>query len=342
MNIKQICIFCICLSVSFLYAENVWFFPPSTYYQWLDEYLQPFSFDDEGIWNIMSGLTESEAKVPDIVCNDKYIYTGTGGDGCVRLARKDISIDGNLYQKTVVRGSSCTIIEGGGYCTVVADFNKEICRKTILLRRDMLKGIFSIYSDSNEYSNLFDVTWIMPNVVKSVKMSAPFLAETIKGQRVVYDDDILRFRWFRTGFYWLEGIFVNDSTPMVEGAAGNGTGLVLDIDFHIPSDNLVVLNGFVDTDRPHLYKMNARMKTVRVQGDGFDFEYTFKDYVHFAQIDFPKQVTKVKLTVTDVYDGEKWEDMAISGLWVNPDILKTANTDLAREYLKYAEKISAE
>ena len=343
MKLKQICVFCICLTVSFLYAENIWFFPPSTYYQRLEDYLQPFSFDDEGIWDIMCGLTGSEVKVPDIVCGDKYIYTGTGGNGCARLARKDISVDGNLYQKAVIRGSSCTIIEGGGYCTIVADFNYEkMDRETILLRRDMLKGVFSIYSDSNEYSNLFDVTWIMPNVVKSVKMSAPFLTETVKGQRVVYDDDILRFRWFSNGLHWLRGGLVNDSTPMVEGAEGNGKGVVLDIDFHIPSDNLVVLNGFVDTDRPHLYKMNARMKTVRVQGDGFDFEYTFKDYVHFAQIDFPKQVTKVKLTVTDVYDGEKWEDMAISGLWVNPDILKTANTNLAREYLKHAEKISAE
>lgn len=339
MKLKQICIFCICLTVSFLYAENVWFFPPNTYYQWLDKYLKPFSFSgDEGIWHIMGGVTESEAKIPDIVCDDKYIYTGTGGNGCAKLARKDIFIDGNLYQKTVINGSYCIIIEGGGYCTVVADFYKERNKKALFLRMDMLKGVFPTYP--NEYDSLFDVTWIMPNVVKSVKMSVPFLTETIKGQRVVYDDDILRFRWFRNGLYWLEGIFVNDSTPMVEGAAGNGTGLVLDIDFHIPSDNLVVLNGFVDTDRPHLYKMNARMKTVRVQGDGFDFEYTFKDYVHFAQIDFPKKVTKVQLTVTDVYDGEKWEDMAISGLWVNPDILKTANTDLAREYLKHAEAIS--
>jgi len=320
-----------------LYAENVWFFPPSTYYQWPEDYLQPFSFDGEGMWDIMGGLTGSEVKVPNIVCSDKYIYTGTGGNGCARLARKDISIDGNLYQKAVVRESSCAIIEGGGYCTVVADFNKEICRKAILLRRDMLKGVFPVYS--NGYSDLFDVTWIMPNIVKSVKMSAPFLKETVKGQRVVYDDDILRFRWFSNGLHWLEGIFVNDSTPMVEGAEGNGKGVTLDIDFHVPSDNLVVLNGFVDTDRPHLYKMNARMKTVRVQGDGFDFEYTFKDYVHFAQIDFPKQVTKVKLTVADVYDGEKWEDMAISGLWVNPDILKQSrNTEKAYKFLEYAKQ----
>ena len=136
-----------------------------------------------------------------------------------------------------------------------------------------------------------------------------------------------------------DAFFINTSKPMVEGAEGNGTGLVLDIDFHIPSDNLVVLNGFVDTDRPHLYKMNARMKTVRVQGDGFDFEYTFKDYVHFAQIDFPKQVRKVQLMVTDVYDGEKWEDMAISGLWVTPDILKQSrNTEKAYKFLEYAKQ----
>ena len=334
MKLKQICIFCICLSVSFLYAETVWFFPTSTYCQWLNKYAEP-SFSDR----IGFGGPNSQLPVfPSFVCDDKYVYLVSSKES-ERLDRKAIHVERDLYQKVVVEESSCTIIEGGGYCTIVADFNREIREEFVLLRTDMLKGVFSPYTD--KYSDLLDLAWIMPNAVKSVKMSVPFLTETVRGKQVTYDDDILKYRWFIYGSFSNPNVlafFVNDSTPMVEGAAGNGTGLVLDIDFHIPSDNLVVLNGFVDTDRPHLYKMNARMKTVRVQGDGFDFEYTFKDYVHFAQIDFPKQVTNVKLTVTDVYDGEKWEDMAISGLWVNPDILKTANTDLAREYLKYAEE----
>ncbi|MGI5171982.1 hypothetical protein H0R92_00045 [Treponema sp. OMZ 840] len=251
-------------------------------------------------------------------------------------------MDNDLYQRVDFDKTHAIIIEGGGFFTSQNNFiitSEKINKEFIELRKDLLKDSYDPFSD--RYSDLLDYAWIMPNMVKSIKMSVPFLTETVKGHRVVYDDDILRFRWFLRCIDKssdVSAFFVNDSTPMVEGAAGNGKGVVLDIDFHIPSDNLVVLNGFVDTDRPHLYKMNARMKTVRLQGDDFDFEYTFKDYVHFAQIDFPKQVTKVKLTVADVYDGEKWEDMAISGLWVNPDILKTANTDLAREYLKYAEE----
>ena len=283
----------------------------------------------------MSGTTGDFSKFPCFVCNDTYIYL-VSETISYRLARKDIHIDTDLYQRAVFEGKKTVIIEGGGYCEFISTETGSIREELHNLRADFLNNNFAPFSD--RYSDLLDYTWIMPNVVKSVKMSVPFLTETIRGKQVTYDDDILKYRWFRYGLYNVSTYLVNDSTPMVEGAEGNGKGVVLDIDFHIPSDNLVVLNGFADTDRPHLYKMNARMKTVRVQGDGFDFEYTFKDYVHFAQIDFPKQVTKVKLTVTDVYDGEKWEDMAISGLWVNPDILKTANTDLAREYLKYAEE----
>ncbi len=341
MKLKQICIFCICLSVSFLYAGNVWFFPPSTYFQYQHRYKQPYLFSTEKDLYSIDGTTGEFTSFPCFVGDDKYIYVVYEVIS-YRLDRKDIHINTDLYQRVDFDKTYGIVIEGGGFFTSQNNFiitSEKINKEFIELRKDLLKDSYDSFSD--RYSDLLDYTWIMPNIVKSVKMSAPFLAEMVKGQRVVYDDDMLRFRWFLMCIDKssdVSAFFINDSTPMVEGAAGNGRGLVLDIDFHIPSDNLVVLNGFVDTDRPHLYKMNARMKTVRVQGDGFDFEYTFKDYVHFAQIDFPKQVTKVKLTVTDVYDGEKWEDMAISGLWVNPDILKTANTDLAREYLKYAEE----
>ena len=151
---------------------------------------------------------------------------------------------------------------------------------------------------------------------------------------------ILKLRWFFT--VWPRDTdrvqYMNCTKPMVEGSPGNGVGVELDVEFHIPSDNIVILNGYADWNKQHLYKQNARMKKVRVEGEGFSLEYEFEDYVHFAQIDFPKQADKVKITVLEVYDGSKWADMAISGIWVNPDVTKTADSKIAQEYLEYAKQ----
>ncbi len=52
----------------------------------------------------------------------------------------------------------------------------------------------------------------------------------------------------------------------------------------------------------------------------------------------PAAVTAVRLTVLEVYEGEKYEDLAISGLFVNPDVLKTRNSELVYEYRDEAER----
>ena len=368
MKLNKICVCILFFVVSLLYAEDIWFFPPNTYIQHISNYKEQYKF--EHVSELYGDILQMEtSSYPYIVSDGKSIFfyiPQIRAPGIKEIKRNRITLNDNLYQEILFDGGKYLLIEGGGYFATTtnskgrkdreADFS--FFRKMLLEKK---LGFYPVYNgvkvneffgyignDENEKDvfdeDLIECTDIMPNIVARVRISVPYLQEIVKGKKIIYDDEMLQYRWmyFYTTERGNDAFFINTSKPMVEGAAGNGTGLVLDIDFHIPSDNLVVLNGFVDTDRPHLYKMNARMKTVRVQGDGFDFEYTFKDYVHFAQIDFPKQVTKVQLTVTDVYDGEKWEDMAISGLWVNPDILKTANTDLAREYLKHAEKISTE
>lgn len=186
----------------------------------------------------------------------------------------------------------------------------------------------------NYASQYLDYSLFLYNIVKSIKMNVPFLEESINGKKITYNDDILKFRWFLITRYG--SLYANCVKPMVEGDRGNGIGVEVDIEFYIPSDNIVILNGYADWNKQHLYKQNARMKKVKVEGDGFSLDYEFEDYVHFAQIDFPKQVDKIKITVLEVYDGSKWADMAISGIWVNPDVNKTANLYIATEYLKYA------
>ena len=186
---------------------------------------------------------------------------------------------------------------------------------------------------------IIDYGGLVTDCIKSVRMSVPFLTETLNNKKIIYNTDFLKFRWFFSSIDSnnLKISYANCTKPLVEGSSGNGVGVELEVDFYIPSDNIVILNGYADCNKQHLYKQNARMKKVKVEGEGFSIEYEFEDYVHFTQIDFPKQVDEVKISVLEVYDGSKWTDMAISGMWVNPDVTKTANSTIAEEYLEYAK-----
>ena len=158
---------------------------------------------------------------------------------------------------------------------------------------------------------------------------------------------MLFLRWFICTFYGDRPTivnFINCTKPMVEGDPGNGTGISYDIEFYLPASNLIVLNGYVDWNKQQLYKKNARMKKVKVEGDGFSITYDFEDYVHFSCIDFPKEVSRVKLTVLEVYDGSRWSDLAVSGFWVNtkkPDPRDVGNykyVEMAEESIQRREK----
>ncbi|HOV39538.1 MAG TPA: hypothetical protein PLG79_12490 [Spirochaetales bacterium] len=320
-------------------SKEVWIFPPSTYIQSLTDYDRNFNFDFGNIIDFAS-FKNSFGYFPFFVCNKDYFYLSYGGTP-LRIDRSTIRISNDYFQTYSINDSQEIMIIGGGYFFTSLDMilYDDFFTKLLKMRTALLKNrIEYIESETPEMIDWFS---ILPQIIKKVSISAPFLTEIVRGEKVTYDDDMLFYRWFYYGGgsrALKTAFFINDPTPLVEGAPGSGAGLSLEVEFHIPSDNLVVLNGFVDLDRKHLYRLNARMKRVRVTGAGFEFEYEFADYVHFAQIDFPSAVTAVKLTVLEVYEGEKYEDLAISGLFVNPDVLKTRNSTLAYEYRDEAEK----
>ena len=109
-------------------------------------------------------------------------------------------------------------------------------------------------------------------------------------------------------------------TPWVPGKENNSSGIgeYLEIEFTEPKDNLVVLNGYVDLEKRYLYKANNRVKSAVItsldEENPFEVEYEFEDYVHFSEIDFPCEVSKVRFTIKEVYKGEKWDDTCITAV----------------------------
>ncbi len=118
---------------------------------------------------------------------------------------------------------------------------------------------------------------------------------------------------------WLQmQVFNGNAIPWVEGVDGPGIGEQLIITFTEPYSDIVVLNGFVDRNRKHLFKDNNRVRTAIIRsddsGEPFEFEYHFEDMVRFDEIRFPRPVEKVIFEIKDVYVGEKWDDTCISAI----------------------------
>lgn len=352
---KMLFIFASCLSFMSIYAEDVKIFLTNTYfdnpyylYKELDKSDTAIRYKGTDKAKYYEGVEyPSFIETKDYIFRNNIFYYS-------KIEKNKLKLNDNGFLYFTCKGNIQYLIYGGNYYAVKytnflynedAQINElgEIFHKVYNSKNyntntgDFKSTDKKLENNWNSYaSGYLDYSLFIHNIIKSVKMNVPYLQETINGKTIIYDDDILKYRWFNVPHYG--SIYANCTKPMVEGDSGNGVGVELNVDFYIPSDNIVILNGYADWNKQHLYKQNARMKKVKVEGEGFSLEYEFEDYVHFAQIDFPKKTNKIKITVLEVYDGSKWADMAISGMWVNPDVTKTANSTIAEEYLEYAKQ----
>ncbi|MBC6714030.1 hypothetical protein [Treponema sp. Marseille-Q3903] len=111
--------------------------------------------------------------------------------------------------------------------------------------------------------------------------------------------------------------------PWVEGVKGYGIGEYLDMEFKWKSDEMQILNGFVDFTRMDLYEKNSRVKTVLIESENPKFaqEYELDDIVRYTVIKLPAKTDKIRMTIKDVYKGSKYDDTCISSILVtNPNL----------------------
>jgi hypothetical protein len=107
-------------------------------------------------------------------------------------------------------------------------------------------------------------------------------------------------------------------TPWAVRNNTGGIGEEMTIRFRIPETNLNILNGFVDGERPHLYKANSRLKTVEITALESDVPFTiradFEDVVYFKHIKLPSPARSVSVKVIDVYKGSRYSDLVVSAV----------------------------
>lgn len=150
--------------------------------------------------------------------------------------------------------------------------------------------------------------------------SSSFLNETQKDGTVIsYNSSNIRDSlFFLTGDGTLDLLYDNKTPPWVEGVEGYGIGEYLEIEFKYASDEMQILNGFVDFSRMHLYKDNSRVKRILIESEepAFSKEYELEDVVRYNVLTLPSKTTKIRMTILDVYPGRKWQDTCISSILV--------------------------
>lgn len=218
--------------------------------------------------------------------NDKYLYVNLfDKNKCLILGSRYLfafpqSIDDVLFNDGGVFNSSVILTE----LENIVNFCNPDFR-------------FAIYYEKNKISNIESSSDLIEN-------DLIFTTEYLN-KRVLLDE-------------WPILLWNGDAQPWVEGVEGSGIGETLEISFSAPSEDIVILNGFVDPQKRYLYKANNRVKTAIIRsedtGEPFEFEYAFEDFVHFDEIRFPRPAKKIIFEIKDVYPGEKWDDTCISAI----------------------------
>ena len=221
----------------------------------------------------------------------------------VQLA--DLSTNDDGFLEATIMGYDFELILGGNYVELLnADPGEDTGYATWVVR-PILEG---------------PETHTMPRFgVASVEGSS-MLTEIVDEQQITYAADRL-WEFFFWGAMGIDKHWNAEHLPWVEGEEGPGIGVTLDVTFEEPSDHMVILNGFVDPKRRHLFKMNNRVRRaiIRSVDDGgpFSFEQSFNDVVEFTHIPFPRAARSVQLEIREVYPGTRWDDTAITGIVTN-------------------------
>jgi hypothetical protein len=105
--------------------------------------------------------------------------------------------------------------------------------------------------------------------------------------------------------------------PWVEGVPGQGIGEEIYIDRWF--GRLWISIGFVSYDRPELYELNSRPKTIRVvsEATGEERVVELEDTPNLQPIDVPGDWETasdggIRIIIEEVFPGSRWEDTAIN------------------------------
>ncbi len=126
--------------------------------------------------------------------------------------------------------------------------------------------------------------------------------------------------------YLPENLSSRDITKQwVEGVKGVGVGEKLFIGpFHSPGVNhLVIMNGFFSPKQPELFKDNGRIRRFILRGYdengvlSYQGEKILDDTANLQLVKSAIRCVSFEIEIIDVYDGRRFEDTAVSGIFLD-------------------------
>ena len=106
--------------------------------------------------------------------------------------------------------------------------------------------------------------------------------------------------------------------PWVEGVNGSGIGQKIRIEYNtiFRFHGILLSNGFVDFNRPHLYLSNNRVKRIKVTfgNTGTFEEFDLEDSPNFQTLSFDggQNVKFITIEILDIYKGSRYDDTCIN------------------------------
>jgi len=170
--------------------------------------------------------------------------------------------------------------------------------------------------ESDKFNDLFGNVSFNGRMIENIIASS-----TLTDKYHTYSPEGTLFAWY-TGDCDIWG-FVKDNIPWVEGKEDYGIGEYLELelkqDVTVNGWIIGILNGYVNPEKPHLYKENSRLKSATlIVDDKKEIKIQFNDYVEITNVKISGGVKKIKLIIDDVYKGTKYKDTCITGISAYP------------------------
>jgi hypothetical protein len=241
----------------------------------------------------------------------------------------DLQLNNDGFYTIAIFSQASIVLAGGNYFFICdpADPRYNMYR----LDKDYAK-FYKEHVFPHDFSYQYAVNGEKYRSIKSIKVP-DVLVEDQGGMIVSYStDDILKY-YARQ----LDGQIVCNPDAKPWATSKDPIGMTIDVEFGAVqsisgglldnrSDHIVILNGYANPLKRYLYKANRRIKTLKIESldaapaDAFSIVCNFKDEVAFKRISFPSMMPKVRLTILDFYEGDKYQDFCIQMIGTDFDL----------------------
>jgi hypothetical protein len=90
----------------------------------------------------------------------------------------------------------------------------------------------------------------------------------------------------------------------------------MNIQFKSAVEGILLLNGFVDFYRPHLYRDNRRIREIKItdKQNQIETNYILEDKIEFQEILFPQLSDNISIKIVSYYEGNRYTDICCSAI----------------------------